>query len=281
MVSRFRMTKNKEYPLPHDLSSQFQVNIDATAFTTHFPIMNYDEAIIPSAIITNPENASFVEIDDPNIAEGSKVFNIQATMRVSLTKHFATTDNLTAIRFAFMTHHGAFEDFDANDELSSATVGDILELTKETTDRQTFPIWDGAGQDTTTKFTGSNVLGSNQQGLLTPFTHETTTFDPDLYYDAINHFTNAKMIQKVSDGLRWITLTRDNPTRLFKFRITSNVKASNPFSYFGLMLHVPNAGTKYQLPTAGDTTSVNHLMVEMRARYLEWNSGFTHDRVTA
>ncbi len=53
----------------------------------------------------------------------------------------------------------------------------------------------------------------------------------------------------------------------------------NPYSFMGCMIFFPQVDTNDQIPVAGDTTNVNHVRVDMRARYYEWNGEFNMKRV--
>ncbi len=282
MVSKFRMTKVKIYPQPHDVTCQFGLNADTAGQNcTIIPAIVYDENVdnVPALRKTHPLNAAFVETAEPNCSPDSKIFNISCSMRVTMTDLLLNTDKPAAIRFAFMSIHGAFEDFDAKEEVGAITVGAVCEITKETTDRQTYPIYDAT--DLVVKYTGSSDIGTTKMdhALTATSKAENVAFDIGLYYDAINYMTISDKLKKVQDGLRWITLTQQNPTRLIKFNIKSNVKALNPYTFLGHMVIVPLASTRYQIPVTADTSNATSLWVEYRCRYLEWNDNFNFDRV--
>jgi hypothetical protein len=278
MVGIYRLKREKQYPIPHDLSAQFFLSAQngGSQYCTIVPTVHHDEAMLASAKYSHPEHASFAETDASNVCAESKIFKIQTDIRLSLTKGALHTDNIEALRIGFMNIHGAFEDFDADDELTSVTVGDALELTKETSDRQTYPIY------TTTKlsekFSGSATLDADEVGLTTNQILEQVNFDIGLYYDMLNYYTNSEKLKKVQNGLRWITLTRNNPTRVIKIRQSVNTKASNPYMFNGNLIILPPSDTKYQIPVGADTTAINHVTVEVRTRFLEWNDNFHHER---
>lgn len=279
MVGIKRLVRVTQYPKPHDESVQFMVSANnGIANCTIMPALHHDEALLASAMFTHPEHASFAETDDSNCCSESKIFRISCTMRVSLTPASIATDNLQNLRFAFMTIHGAFEDFDAKDELTSITVGNVLEITKETTDRQSYPIYDGT--DLTVKYAASSDLGTTGMdfALTTDSKIENVMFDPELFYDALNYYTISEKLKKVQDGLRWITLTPNNPTKLIKFNITSNTKSMNPYTILAHMFYCPASGTKYQIPIGTETSAISHLSIEYRCRFLEWNDNFQHQR---
>lgn len=279
MPGMFRLSKVKQFPQPHDISlAWFQSLEDASSRTgTIIPIAFHDEAKLPSAVYTNPEHASFAETDNANCSADSRVNSIQATLRISMTAPARTTDNLQAARIGFTIIHCAFkEDLTAIDELTSVETQDVLELTSEATDRQTYPVY--SGTDYTAKYGTSSTMGADQPGLTTDTKLESVVFDPDLYYDALNYYTISGKLRKIQTGLRWITLTHNNTTRLLKFRIKRNTKRMNPYTFLGLLIYVPQVSTKYQLPAASETTAINHFNMDFRARYLEWNDNFNHER---
>jgi hypothetical protein len=278
MVGIYRLKREKQYPQPHDIDCHVQLLSNDVSECTIIPAIHHDEAMLASNKYTHPEHASFAETDESNCCAESKVFKIQCDMRVSLTKGALETDKIHNLRFAVMQIHGAFEDFDAKDELTSATVGSVLELTSETTDRQTYPIYNGT--DVGAKYTGSSDLGTTGMdfALTTDSKVERVAFDIDLFYDALNYYTISDKLKKVQDGLQWFTLTKQNPQRLIRFNIRSNVKSINPYAFLGHLIIVPQTGTKYQIPINADTTAIAHLNVDYRCRYLEWNDNFNHER---
>jgi hypothetical protein len=236
----------------------------------------HDEAVLPSTIYTNPEHANFVEEDAPNCAAESKVYRYEGRLRITMHKSGIDSDGLKAVRVCFMKIHGAFEDFDASDELTGLSVGDVLELTKETTDRQTYPIYDGTKMSE--KYTNSALQDAKVPNLTTTQVIENVDFDIETFYDMLHYSTISSKLRSVTTGLRWLTLTTQNPTRVVKFRITSSVKSMNPYAFLGILFHAPLAGTKYQIPIATDVTTTAHLVAEMSGRYLEWNDNFNHER---
>lgn len=278
MVTQFRMSKVKEYAQPHDNTMQLLLGADNASVRncTHLPSVFHDEAMLASAKNTHPEHASFIETDALNCSAESKIFKIQCTMRLSLTKAFLVTDNGSSLRIAFMSIHGAFEDFDATDELTSVSIANTLELTKESTDRQTYPLYDDT--KLVEKYAASATFDAAQPGMTASQVIENVAFDAELYYDNLNYYTTKGKLKKVQDGLRWITLTRDNPTRLIRFTMKGNAKTMNPYTYLGQMVYLPITDSKYQIPIAADITNTYHVAVDYRCRFLEWNHNFQHQR---
>lgn len=275
-MSRFRTQRLREYPQPHNYGIGYGVNVSsATANFTNWPIIIQDESVLPASKFTNPRHASFAESGGAQCSSMSEVTNLFTEIRFTLAKGFLATNANSALRVCFMPMASAFEDLLAIDEKTSTETQDVLEMTSESTDRQAFPLWDGNAL--TIKFTASTTIDTATPGL-TSGVMEDIDFDIDLYYDNINFHTNAQKTRNAVQGLRWITLTANNPTRRILIRQTSKSKRMNPFTYKGVIIGVPPAGTKYQIPMAADVTSLVHLTIEAQTRYLEWNDMFHSER---
>ncbi len=74
--------------------------------------------------------------------------------------------------------------------------------------------------------------------------------------------------------MKWFTLTKNRPVKKIKFHITSDVKAMNPYTFFGILFGVPPVGNRFQYPVVADTTNVNHVSVDTHVRYNEWNQEY-------
>lgn len=277
MVSRSRIQRKREYPLPHNMFSGFATNLEtANPNFSNWPIIIQDEARTPGSYFTNPEHASFVEYSSPNCSPDSEIMSIFTEIRFTMTKKALQTDGLGAVRVCFLPIASSFEDLKAIDELTSVEVQDVLEMTSETTDRQAYALWSGV--DAAEKYTNSTLLGADVPGLTATQKQEGVVFDIDLWYDAINYYTIAGKLRSVTRGLRWITLTKTNPTRRVLLRQTSKTKRMNPYTQMSVIIGVPYAGTKYQIPMLVETATADHIVVEQNTRYLEWNDMFHAER---
>ncbi len=272
-----KLMKSTWYPQPHFNrgSCSFELD-DETINSTIVPFAFYDEGKgTPTAQETNPRNAAFGLIfNECNCFVNSRVNSIFAEFRFSLTAQ-ALDDNIPAIRFAYMPIHTAFiEDYTSIDELTSEEVQDVLEMTTESTDRQGGPLY-VAAKEVATKFANSAIQGTNTPFLDTTVDLEAIAFDSDAYYNAIHFHTNAGKISSASGGLRWDVLTQNKPFIRKRFHIVPKVKRMNEFTYFGLMLHIPIAGTRDQLPALTEITVAKQMLhVDWSVRYNEWNEDF-------
>lgn len=269
--------KQKWFPQPHRIQGSVSFEFDDnTIDSTIVPIAFYDEGLgAPSSKETNPENAAFAIIaNEPNCFVGSRINQIFAEFRISVTKDFIE-DMIPALRMALMPIHCAFlEDYTAADEVSSFTTATVLELQTETTDRQGGPLY-VAATDMPEKATNSGLLGVNVPFLDTDQGIEAVAFDTTTYYDAINFMTISGKIRACSGGLRWITMSAQRPFKRLRFGIVPKVKAMNPFTYFGMLLHAPLANNLDQLPALAElTVATDYIHVDWNIRYNEWNPEF-------
>lgn len=241
------------------------------------PILFYDEAIAASTIKTHPENASFAEVDSMNCMPDSRIDFINVTVEFSLTKGALETDKLHMVKCGIMKLHTSFEDLDALDELSGLTIGNVLELLSESTDRQTHPLYNNIKMSE--KFTGSATLDALQPGMDATQIQEAVAFDTTAYYDAIHYFTIADKLKNCASGIKWFTLTKNRPFKQFKIKIHPKSKRINPFTFAGVMTIVRAASTLNQYHLVADTTNIPHVDVTIKIRYNEWNENFVFSKV--
>ncbi len=281
MAFNSRMTKIRQYPRPHkDNIHYFQSMEIANQDSTIIQMIRHDEGLgAPDTYNSNPSHASFALATMPNCFVESRINNIFAEIRFSLTKGAIETDKVVSLRMAFMPIFVSFlEDLDATDEVSGADIESILELTHETTDRQTHPLFNGT--DLTAKYSGSSdVDAASDTGLTTDDKIEGVAFSTNTYWNILQYGTNGGKLRSTSGGLKWFILDANHPTRKFRIRIRPKVKRMNPYAFMGLLTHLPQVDTAEQIPVAGDTTAISHVAVDFAMRYNEWNEHFDHARV--
>ncbi len=123
-------------------------------------IMNDDAQGDPMSFNTNPEHASFAETDMPNCYPDSEIKKFKLTIDIHAMKQLHTVDNVQSLYLEYALIACAFpEDLDAIDELSGLSLKEILELEKETTDRQCYPLWNAVDMGV------PSVLNANVPGL--------------------------------------------------------------------------------------------------------------------
>lgn len=272
--------KTEWFPRPHDMANSWFHGLETGVLnqSTIYPIIMYDEGKgAPDSYNAHYQHASFGIAPEPNCFVNSRINKIMCKVRFSLTKAALETDKLHAVNFAYMPIFTSFNDQAANDELSSLDIGEILELQQESTDRQAFPLYNNVKM--VEKVANSALLDPDVPGLTTTQVLEGVTFDHNVFYDALQFFSNQGKLKSVVGGLKWNTLTRNRPTKNINIRIRPKVKRLNPFTFLGLLVFVPGADDVHQIPVAGDTTNVSHIEVALRCRYNEWNGGFDMEKV--
>lgn len=108
---------------------------------------------------------------------------------------------------------------------------------------------------------------------------EAVAFDPELFYDALQYFTNAGKLRNCVGGLKWFDLTRNKPVRRFKIGIKRKVKAMNPYTFYGVLVGFPKIDTFEQYHANTETTDVSHIFAKVTTRYKEWNLNFNMEAV--
>lgn len=280
MVTK-KMMKTTWYPRPHDQEINFGFACESGAANqaTIVPLVMYDEGLgVISDYESNPENANFVETDSPNVYPDSRINSVNSTVTLTLSKAAYETDKLIALQYAVMPIYLNFkEDQTPNDELSGLDIGEILEMQMESTDRQSYPLWNNV--DMVTGITASTLLPASVPGLTTNQNLEAVAFSIDDYYDALHYYTNGNKLRSVVGGLRWGMLSRNRPVKRFTVRGNPAVKRANEYMFCGILIYVPESGNPRQSFGLGDTTNVTHMHAHIHTRYNEWNENFNHKKV--
>ncbi len=133
----------------HDTRVQWAASL-RTGTTTHgtiIPLIMNDDALgDPMSYNTNPEHASFTEEAQPNCYPDSEIRNFRTTLEIQalpgLWDSLTTGNKWQSPKISYALIACAFpEDLDAIDEISGLSLKAILELQKETTDRQCYPLY--------------------------------------------------------------------------------------------------------------------------------------------
>ncbi len=108
---------------------------------------------------------------------------------------------------------------------------------------------------------------------------EAVAFSTGNYQDNLAYFTTAGKLRASQGGMKWFTLTPNRPARTFRIKLRPKSKRMVPYSFFGVLTTVPNAGGADQLSAVADTTDITHVYCTHKIRYLEWNDNFDMMRV--
>ncbi len=268
-----------EFPLPHNINYTGQFGLETTASNaTYLPIILNDEALVNAdAVNVNPEHGSFAEADHAYCHKNSIIPRINFTLRVQLTKAAVETDAVRAVRFSFMPVYTSFLNrLEAEDSKTAVQIEDILELEHETTGKSCYPLWGAvnllSGGTVELHATPTTAL----MGLTGDAVHENIVFDKELFFDALQYYTNAPMLRKVTGRMKTVTITRDRPF-IYHSNNYANpmIKRINPYTFCGVLLYSPLVtNTSESLIRAGDTTNVSHIDFNSHIRYDEWNPHF-------
>ncbi len=282
VLGKIKLMKTKWFPQVHRGQMSFYLSgFTSTKNWTILPVAFYDEGMgTPSDTETNPENGAFAPTTGANCFVGSRIDVVFCKITFSLSKQSLETNKVTALRGYYMIYSSAFlEDYDAVDEVSSATVKSVTEMQHESTDRQAYPLFTGSGNKLAEKFAGSGTFGSTQPGLTTTQVIESVAFNPQAYFDMIHYQTNGPKLGSTTGGLHSFILTRQRPVKSILIRIRRKAKAMNPYTFFGCLVGCPNGDTNEQLFALNDVTSGGHLNVHFSFRYNEWNPDFNFKKV--
>lgn len=271
--------RQEQFPLPHNF--QYEGEMTAEDELTNSVILSIlrtsEVANAPETIEVNPSNSTFSEDAGPLIHQGSIVPKISMTMHFDLTKLAIETDKLRALKVYYMPIYTAFEaSIDATDS-TLGTIGSILRLTKNTDNDDVHPTTStnlpASDNIALSDVTATEVFGD--YGLSTNATIESVAFNMENFWDAMQFGENRAMLRKVTGPMRHVTLLRDRPFNYYTNNLTSPiVKRGNPFTFCGMLIHIPQVSQIDQYSSAGSTTNIGHVEMKATVRFDEWNPNF-------
>ncbi len=272
------MSKLPMYPRPHVLDNSFNLSINvAGKDSTIYPLIIQDEGLgTPSGYSSNPQNAAFAEAATPNCYPDSRINSIMARFRIALTKGCVHTDLIEEMNIVVIPIFMSFkENYTAIDEVSSEEVQDSLEMQYESTDRQGYPLYNA------TDLTGDNLSLSNDvPGLTGGNTIEGITFLLDNLYNTLQYRTISGKTSASIGKIQILTIKRrQHKIYNLKIRLTDKVKRMNPFTFCGVLFHIPAQQLSQQIGNIADDSAIDHINIAVESRYLERNENFDHMRV--
>ncbi len=270
-----------QFPRIHNYEFGFGLSADSsTQASTIAPYMFQDNAMVDlETVKTNPENADFAVTAMPNVYAGSYV----PQMMVNYTMYIPASDteivhlkcNTLDIQTAFLNRLDAFDKKTGND------IETILELQHETTDEQTYPLWNGAKLF---ESGGTFDYHADVPGLTTDNQPEGVTFDKEMFFDAKHYYSNKDMLNSVTGRMHDYTLSeplvphgRSMVSRTKRI-VPPVCRFANPYMFCGELFHVPQSGSIDQYHIASQTTGIEHLTVKGRVRFFEFNPDFNFAR---
>lgn len=271
-----------EYPLPHNFSTIFNLLAeDTSADSTIIPLIRATEAFTtPEAIEVNPRNANFAEETGASIHMGSIVPRLNVTFSLVLSKGAIETDKIRALKVNWMPIYISFLDsLEAMDDKTAVSVEDILELAHDTTNKDVWPLYNGTNLATGIGTCPMNTVAATEVfgdwGLSVDTDIEATAFNKELFYDSLQYYTNAGMLKAVTGSMNTVIVKRDRPFLYHSNNFTNpRVKRGNPYTFCGILFHLPSGDQADQITRLADTTNIAHIQGQMSVRYDEWNPEF-------
>ncbi len=283
----------KEFPLPHSFEHNFSLSAeDETKNSVVIPFFRYTEANnAPSGVLANPSNAAFSEDQGTSVHPDSIIPRLSLSINISLTKAAIQTDKVEMMKIHLIPMYFAFVNtLEASDIRTAIDIEAIMECTHATNNKDVIPLYSTVDLDLGDTSTDASNMPMSTIGhtetfadyaLGTNLVLESVAFDEELFFDTRQFGSNAPMLRKVCPNLNSITIGRSGfkgPYEMFSNNFTrSMVKRSNPFTFCGMMVHVPQMSSADQIGNPADTTAIPHLNIAMRVRFDEWNATFNQD----
>ncbi len=272
--------RQMEYPLPHEFEYKFGLNIeDETKNTVVLPILRADESCLDAETINvNPTHLGFVEETGAACQMGSIVPKISMTINAFFTKLAFTTHAIRQLVFQWAPIYTAFEEsLTAEDTKTGIEIEDIVELDHQTGDKEVLPLFVadvkvGANHPLSTI---NKVETLSTVGLTTSALLESVAFSEDDYFDCKSYYTNGSMLNKVMPRLNTARVTYERNFHYHSNNFTNpTVKRMNPYTFCGLMVHLPQCSSTLQPILCGDITEHEAMYFHVKIKYDEWNPLF-------
>lgn len=267
-----RIKREKEYPKIHYSEYQMNYNNSAADRTHAMPIAMHDEGLAaPSTIKTNPNNDSFAEYDGPNCHPESEVGRISAKCEISMTSNAIAT-GIRAQRVGFIEVYNSFgEDMDQADNVTGDTVKSILELVKDTVDKQCYFLHNGTNVAVTDT---PYMIGADYPGLAGDQKPEEIDFDINKYYAWRKYYSTGGLAKTMAPKLVWKIVTPTRPATYILKGINKKIKRMNPYAFCGLIILVPHAASIHQFETSATAYNGVGLKGTLKVAFPEWNPRF-------
>jgi len=276
--------KSELYPLRHRLQYSVGMSMKTgtmnTVFLTFLRHTNDVIAGTPGSIVVNPHNTNYVEDAGPAVCKMSIIDKLSMSLRFNLTEGFKV-DSLVNLSFLWRPIFFSFnEKLGAADDDTGTTVESLLALTSDTTFEDVVPlttnkmpvIGSSAKNQPVSSVNIAEVFGD--YNMTTNVAMEDQVWDEDLFQSALRRYTNKGALRSMVGRTRHVTLDVNRPWKNFyidKF-VPSAVRRIQPYSFFGIQIHLPLVDSATQSYTSTAVTgSVAHLGVRCLVNYHEWN----------
>lgn len=275
--------RSEEFPLPHEFTYNFGLHAENNAKdSTICTILRSSKAATGmEAIEVNPAHGSFAEDAGPLICNGSIVPKISLRLSAHITAAAAnaTTFPLKELLFNWAPMYGAFkDDWTASDIKTGVKISDIVEvLIDTTTNDDVTPLFTSAGSlvGTHPLSTVTDAEAFGDYNLTGTADMESVAFDKALYFDARSYYSISGKLAKVMPKINTVRVHAERAWHYYSNNFTNPiVKRGNPFTFCGILFHLPNCGSGDQIFDCGDVTDIEHLRITAHIRFDEWNQAF-------
>ncbi len=282
--------KTQQYPLRHQMYYTAGLNPVTTGnHSTYFTVArNYKTVTAVDTIDTNPKHASFVVDGGCVCAPMSMLDNL--TIKLDFSYSNLAPVKANALKCWWQPIFNVFpEKLDAADEKTTTTVAALLSLVKDATEEDVTPLF------TNIKFTGAGASDVNHPVSTVNLTETFTTLNMDtdldmegithddkVLQDALKYYTNKGALKSCLGRRRYVVLDENHIHKSFyiRKRPPSAVRRIMPYSFFGLLIHMPpvtNPDQIYQDEALAAT--ISYINVSCKIRYDEWNSGHNSEPI--
>ncbi len=279
-----RGLESQKHPLKHRFSYAFGLShITATQNSAWVTLVrsSQDPAMVnPNTIFTNPHNTAVDLETGPLCQQMSIIERIKIIM--TFNKHASVNVN-NDIKVQFTPFFCAFpEKYDAADDDTGTTVASIMQLTKDATNKDIVPLStndlpvDGVSELPQPVSTVNDVEVFGDYNMTTDLIMEDTPFDNEAFQKLIIYGTNKGALKSCLGKTRRFSLSRFGGSTVksffFKKFVPRNIRRIVPYTFFGLLIHVPiDSDIDSYYSGASGTGSKPDVGVRVNVRYDEWN----------
>ncbi len=279
---------SSDKPLHHQFTYE-------TGLTTHGTVNNRIIATLlrtskisvdPSTIEVHRKNTSFAVDGGPLVCYDSIIPEIEIVKSYMMDYGAIQTSKLPALKLHLLKIFGHHKDsWDAIDPLSSSTPQTILEVTKDDTNEDVIPTFNGndlpdAGNQPLSTVTGAEVFGD--YGLTTDAKLEGVSAILSGLDDAIKYKVIANKLKSMTRHLRGPTLHPSKPlwTSYEKRFTPPQVQFADEDLFYAEMVELTGKSKEGSpLNPNISTTDISHVYVKYHVSFNEWNKDFDQRRM--
>ncbi len=285
-----RGLESQKNPLKHRFNYAFGLSaFTATMNSAWVPLVkNYKGVVNPNTIEVNPHNTD-VNLETGAICSPMSIIqNMQVVINATKSN---TQDTNDPIKFSWTPFFCAFaEKYDAADDDTGTTVAAIMQLTKDSVQQDITPISTNklpviGSSDKSHPLSTVNLaeVATTHLNMTTDATMEDTPWDSEAFSKLLSYGTNKGALSSCLGRTRRATLpiaaTKQKSWFLKKF-VPRNIRRIVPYTFFGLLFHVPIQGDISAYYNDTDlTASLNHIGFTVSVRYDEWNESHNNTMI--